>query len=237
MSNTYFQFKQFRVEQGACAMKVSTDACIQGAWTPANDTTHKILDIGAGTGLLSLMVAQRCNARIDAIEADARAAAQAEENFAASPWNARLSLVHQDVRQYVAADKYDLIICNPPFFQNSLLGDNTERNIARHTINLSYSDIASVLERMLDDNGYASIMLPLAAHEEWVSILAKIGWHIHGRLSVFPKAGSFLPNRIISLCGRNEPFEIEEQSLYIRSGDNTYTSAFKQLLRPYYLDL
>src|SRR5205085_2984467 len=123
-SNSYFQFKQFRVQQEATAMKVSTDACIQGAWTPIEPFVKNVLDIGTGTGLLSLMVAQRNNhILIDAIELDENAAQQATENIHASPWGDRINIVNGDIRNYTFNRQYDLIICNPPFFQNSLLGD------------------------------------------------------------------------------------------------------------------
>eukprot|EP01136_Pigoraptor_vietnamica_P012822 Opistho-1_new@53158 len=117
MSNHYFQFKQFTIHQDKCAMKVSTDACIQGAWTPiANDVVH-VLDIGTGTGLLSLMLAQRnSNIHIDAIELDADAARQAQENISASPWADRVDVMQGDVTAYQFAKQYDMVICNPPFF-------------------------------------------------------------------------------------------------------------------------
>ncbi|MGN6568280.1 MAG: tRNA1(Val) (adenine(37)-N6)-methyltransferase, partial [Flavipsychrobacter sp.] len=142
MSNQYFQFKQFRIEQDKCAMKVSTDACIQGAWTPIHDHVRHVLDIGTGTGLLSLMLAQRDpRMHIDAVELDEQAATQAKENIVSSPFSERIDIIHGDAKEYQANQQYDLIICNPPFFQNSLLGDNSKRNTARHTLSFSYEDL------------------------------------------------------------------------------------------------
>src|SRR5262245_25570320 len=123
MSNTFFQFKQFRIEQDKCAMKVSTDACIQGAWTPIEENVRNVLDIGTGTGLLSLMLAQRKpGIRIEAIEIEEQAYKQAAENVAYSPWAEQIHVIPGDVRNDSLNRKFDLIVCNPPFFQNSLLG-------------------------------------------------------------------------------------------------------------------
>ena len=109
-------------------MKVSTDACIQGAWTPVTDNVKHVLDIGTGTGLLSLMLAQRySNITIDAIEIDADACGQAKENIAASPWADRIKLTEIDINDYAPAQRYDMIICNPPFFLNTLLGSAPSR--------------------------------------------------------------------------------------------------------------
>src|SRR5688500_11779251 len=129
MANQYFQFKQFSIQQDRCAMKVSTDACIQGAWTPIADNVKDVLDIGAGTGLLSLMLAQRnYDIRIDAVELDVEAAQQAKENVASSPWKDRVEVIQADVTQHSFTKLYDMVICNPPFFNNSLLGDTDTRN-------------------------------------------------------------------------------------------------------------
>jgi tRNA1Val (adenine37-N6)-methyltransferase len=138
LGNSYFQFKQFTVHQGDCAMKVTTDACIQGAWTPVQKDEVRILDIGAGTGLLSLMLAQKApNAIVDAVELNEQAATQAGQNFAGSPWADRLNVICSDIQGYRATHKYDLIISNPPFFNNSLKGPEASRNNARHTTALT----------------------------------------------------------------------------------------------------
>ncbi|RYE25873.1 MAG: methyltransferase domain-containing protein [Sphingobacteriales bacterium] len=234
--NSYFQFKQFRIEQDRCAMKVSTDACIQGAWTPVLPGVKNVLDIGAGTGLLSLMLTQKNDSiKIDAIELDSDAAAQADENFRSSPWNDRLHVFQGSVQSFTKEKKYDLIICNPPFFNNSLLGPDAIRNTARHTNELSYLDIIDAMENLLGADGYASILLPTAEHKVWSQQVAEAGWFIHVELQVQPLPHKSA-NRIVSICSRKEsPTRIEQLCIYKQQG--IYTDAFVELMHPYYLQL
>ncbi len=218
-------------------MKVSTDACIQGAWTPVADSVKDVLDIGAGTGLLSLMLAQRdSNIHIDAIELDTDAAIQAKENVSASPWADRVEVMQGDVTAYQFTKQYDMVICNPPFFNNSLLGDNVQRNSVRHTISLSYDALLSVIEKVLMPTGYAAILLPSAEHEVWQQLLKKNGWGITKLLEVHPKASSGY-NRIISLCSKQPMTKTEIEKLQIYKQGGGYTEAFTQLLQHFYLKL
>ncbi len=237
MANQYFQFKQFTIQQEHCAMKVSTDACIQGAWTPIGDNVQRVLDIGTGTGLLSLMLVQRNEqVHIDAIELDEQAAVQATENIKHAPWSERINLVQADARNYEPGRHYDMVICNPPFFNNSLLGDTDSRNTARHTLTLSYNDLLTVLDKVLMKEGYASILLPVAEHEEWEKLLNKNNWYISHRLLIQPKE-SGMPNRVVSLCSRNKLDDTIEEKLVIYSGLNEYTPEATELLKPFYLKL
>ena len=236
MSNHYFQFKQFTVHQDKCAMKVSTDACIQGAWTVVADNVKHVLDIGAGTGLLSLMLAQKKSSiNIDAIELDADAAQQAKENIDASQWSNRISVIQADVRSYPFSSTYDLIICNPPFFNNSLLGDNADRNNVRHTLSLSYTDLFNALQQLLSADGYASILLPAAEHEIWASIVKGNGWYFEKELHIVPRKG-MSHNRVVSVCTPGR-VNLQQETLYIYNGDNSYTQQFIDLMQPYYLKL
>ncbi|MET4758482.1 tRNA1(Val) (adenine(37)-N6)-methyltransferase [Endozoicomonas sp. NE40] len=153
-SNTYFQFKQFRVDQDQCAMKVTMDACLFGALVDVEES-QRILDIGTGTGLLSLMAAQRSSAHIDAVELDDDAARQARQNVAQSPWSDRITVTQSAIQQFFGApDGYDTIICNPPFFENSLKAANDKRTMARHTESLSFSDLVQATSRLLHKKWY-----------------------------------------------------------------------------------
>ena len=119
MSNNYFKFKQFTIRQENCAMKVGTDGCLLGGWFDCS-RSKRILDAGCGSGLIAIMAAQRCNAEITGVEIDADAAAQAAENAAASPWGSRINILNADVLQFAPTAPFDSIVCNPPYFANSL---------------------------------------------------------------------------------------------------------------------
>jgi tRNA1Val (adenine37-N6)-methyltransferase len=217
-------------------MKVSTDACIQGAWTPADDTVKRILDIGTGTGLLSLMLAQRTDAIIDAVELDEAAAQQAKENTESSPWAERIQIIQADATDYTAGEPYDMIFCNPPFFNNSLLSDKAARNMARHTHSLSYSQLFNAIQRNLSLTGYASIMLPPPEHELWNNLLNENEWCVFQKLIVKSKEDS-VPVRIISLCKKGSINKLKEETLIMRQTDDSYTEQFIALMQPYYLYL
>jgi tRNA1Val (adenine37-N6)-methyltransferase len=235
MSNHYFQFKQFTVRQERCAMKVSTDACIQGTWTPILPHVRSVLDVGTGTGLLSLMLAQRAdNINVDAIEIDEQAAIQAKENIANSVWAQRIPVIQADATSFIFPDKYDMVICNPPFFNDSLLGNKQERNIARHTVSLTHKTLIEIFERTLHSNGYASVLLPYTEHQQWALLLAEKGWHVHQQLHIHHRANSKI-NRIVSICSK-QPIEhslITPLSIY--NNDDTFTPEFTELMRAFYL--
>lgn len=243
MPNPFFRFKQFTIQHDRCAMKVSTDACLQGAWTPIAETVTNVLDIGAGTGLLSLMLAQRSDRiQVDAIELDSVTAVQAQENVASSPWNNRVLVINADATKHLYNKQYDLVICNPPFFNNSLLGDQDSRNLARHTVSLSYSDLWNILNKVLKPDGYASIMLPVVEHTEWEELLRRNDWHINHRLCIHHRANRSC-KRIVSLCSRNATQNetervtqsVTEKKLILYSAPNQYSPEAAELLKPFYL--
>ena len=236
MSNTHFQFKQFRVEQDACAMKVSTDACIQGAWTSIPAMANDVLDIGCGTGLLSLMLAQRNEViQIDAVEIDAAAAVQATSNVAASPWKERIKVYEADINSFETVKQYDLIICNPPFFTNSLLGDDEARNKVRHTISFTYAHLVNVIKKCLKENGVASVLLPYSEQTKWEQLVIANGMYISKKLQIQPR-NDLKANRVISIVTL-KPVKAQNETLIIYNDDKSYTEDFIDLLRPYYLYL
>lgn len=237
MSNSYFQFKQFRVEQGSCAMKVTTDACIQGAWTPVLPCVKRVLDVGAGTGLLALMLAQKDAAiTIDAIDYDADAAEQAKENVDNSAWSDRINIIEGDVREYAPDSKYDLIITNPPFFSNSLLGDSASKNLARHTLSLSFEELYEAVGRNLKDDGYLSILLPWDEYLLWKTIMTNAGWWETCALYIKHVADAPV-KRVVGLFSRKNNEKRNEITLAIKNDAGDYTDEFVALLAPYYLNL
>jgi tRNA1Val (adenine37-N6)-methyltransferase len=240
MANTFFKFKQFTVNQAHCAMKVCTDACIQGAFTAqyladGHLTVSDILDIGAGTGLLSLMLAQQVNATITAVELDPGAAQQAIENFNTSPWAGRLFLAQQDVRKMDVKVKYDFIISNPPFYEVALKSGHAQKDQAMHATNLSYKELIAAIDQYLQPSGQVSVMLPYVQFEEFRVLAQAAGYYLlqvmHIRQSVHH--GYF---RATGIFGKT-PAATITQELAIYDAGNVYTSAFVQLLQPYYLYL
>ena len=237
MGNPYFQFKQFRIGQEASAMKVTTDACIQGAWTPISAGAATALDIGAGTGLLALMLAQRnATISIDAIEAEPTAWLEARNNIAQSPWYERINMLEGDVRKFSFARRYDLVICNPPFFMKSLLGPDDKKNAARHTLSLSFEELLEAIGGCLAEDGYASVLLPTTEYLQWQALMRTSGWHEVGKLHIIHRADG-AAKRIVGLWSRVSQQIAPEQTLLIREDEKNYSADFKELLGPFYLDL
>lgn len=238
MSNNYFRFKQFTINQDRCAMKVSTDACIQGACAKVPANAKRVLDIGAGTGLLSLMLAQRFpEILIDAVEADAAAFEQAKENVAASPFADRIRLIHADARAFDPADKYDFMICNPPFFSNSLKGPVETRNKARHDETLSQEDLISLMQRTLKKEATACFLWPVTEYGSWKDLLIREGFQLHHNLYTRDRVHT-KRTRSISTCSMNTEGETyPDAELIIKKDDGSYTDAFTTLLSPFYLYL
>ncbi|PSL45551.1 tRNA1Val (adenine37-N6)-methyltransferase [Chitinophaga niastensis] len=240
MANTFFKFKQFTVNQAHCAMKVCTDACIQGAFTAqyladSHLTVSAILDIGAGTGLLSLMLAQQSGAVITAVELDPAAAQQATENFNASPWADRLSLTQQDIRKMDAAVKYDFIISNPPFYEAALKSGHATKDQAMHATNLSYKELIAAIDQHLQPSGEVSILLPFVQFETFRLLAVAAGYHLQQVMYIRQSVnhGYFRATGIFA----KTPATTIIQELAIYDANNVYTSAFAQLLQPYYLYL
>jgi tRNA1Val (adenine37-N6)-methyltransferase len=233
--NDYFQFKQFLIRQDQCAMKVCTDSCLLGAYA-ALGQAQSILDIGAGTGLLSLMAAQRSAAAITAVEVDVRAAAQARENMAASPWANRIQLVHQSLQDFEKGNRqlFEVILCNPPFYKASHKSADEARNVAMHSHELTFEEIIRFCQRFLHPAGTLYLLLPPAESRQFTSLAAASHLFVRERLRIYTKTGGKHLRTILAL-GHHPAATILESHLEIRQADNSYTDAFRHLLRDYYL--
>lgn len=234
-----FTFKRFDVYHGRCAMKVGTDGVLLGAWVPADDAA-RVLDVGTGSGLIALMVAQRSGARIDAIETDEAAAGQAGENFCRSRWFNRLKAIHVSLQQFGVSGSpaYDLIVSNPPFFSRSLKPPENARSMARHTETLSHSQLIHHSSRLLKHGGRLAVILPDEALDPFISLAYLEGLHPERITRVRP-VDSRPPTRAM-VCFRKgiEPTEIFMRELSIRSGNPpVYSRAYLQLVKPFYLNL
>ncbi len=234
MPKNSFTFKQFTINQDRCAMKVCTDACILGASTEV-ENVNRILDIGTGTGLLSLMLAQRTNAQIDAVEIDEDAYQQAFMNVKVSEFAEKIEVHHQRIQDFESTENYDLIISNPPFYQQSLKSSDAKANKALHAVELSFDDLIDSVLRLLSIDGKFVVLLPPFEIEKLIRIAQKKGLYLSKKMSirhdeskpVFRVIATFLTKKI---------YDLEEKSLTIHNEDGkTYSNEFRDLLKDYYL--
>jgi tRNA1Val (adenine37-N6)-methyltransferase len=238
MANTFFKFKEFTVHQEHCAMKVCTDACIQGAFTAqylADKNVSTLLDIGAGTGLLSLMLAQQTSAAITAVELDGAAAMQARANFAASPWANRLTLTQTDVREMPSVTQYDFIVTNPPFYERALKSGHAQKDQAMHATNLSYQELMGAIDRQLAPSGQVSVLLPYPVFEIFRELAKVAGFQLREVLYIRQSVnhGFF---RAVGIFDRSVG-DTTVKELAIHDASRLYTHSFVSLLTPYYLYL
>ena len=239
--NDYFQFQQFRIEQNACAMKVSTDACLLGAAVALRGAT-RLLDIGTGTGLLALMVAQRHAAvEIEAIEIDKAAAAQAGANVAASPWAGRIEIHARSLAKFATTlpVAFSHIVCNPPFFRQSLRSPNAARTTARHEAadTLSFEALAAFAAEFLEPTGLLTVLLPPPEMRAFEAVAAATGLHPVTRLVVRHRPSSQPLRHITGFRRMAEPVLETELTIRMVADDSAYSAEFRALLAGFYLAL
>ena len=236
-----FTFKQFAICQDRCAMKVGTDGVLLGAWARVEHCRH-ILDMGTGTGLVALMAAQRSDAHIVAIDLDADAVAQATENVAASPWANRIQILEADARELVNSQFsilnsqfFDALLCNPPFFENSLKCPDSARTMARHTDTLSFDELARSAARLLTPDGELSVVIPYdRAHDMTVSCACH-GLFATRQTIVVPVEGG-KPKRILMAFSRSGAAHSVE-TLCMQDAQRHYTPAYIHLVEDFYLKM
>ncbi len=245
MANSYFQFKQFTVHQEHCAMKVTTDACLFGAWaalhcsnTIGTTSPSAMLDIGTGTGLLSLMISQKADVRVDAIEIDEPAYKQAGANFKSSPWHDRINAIHADARDYDKKNLYDIIVCNPPFYENELRSPFASRNKAHHDESLLLPELFTVIKKNLRPGGMFFMILPFKRAAEMQSLLDKNEMAIT-QLALVRQSTSHSPFRVMvaGILEQSGSAEYPNEEIVIKDGEGKYTTGFVDYLRDYYLYL
>ena len=236
MANSWFEFKQFRVEQGLSAMKVGTDGVLLGAWAKVNNAKH-ILDIGTGTGLIALMLAQRnSNARIDALEIDKSASKQASQNFENSNWKNSLSIINNAVQNYNPENKYDCIVSNPPFFENSYSAKGKERNIARQTESLSFPDLLIAVKRLLRKEGRFSVILPKQSLANFIQLAGKQSLFLNKITNVYPTKHSEIKRVLLEFSFIDKV--LEEDNLVIEPEKrHQYSAEYIKLTKEFYLKM
>jgi tRNA1Val (adenine37-N6)-methyltransferase len=240
MPNNYFQFKQFTVIQDKCAMKVCTDACVFGAFIVARIKNEELrmknlLDIGSGTGLLSLMIAQKNSVHIDAVEIDAGAYEQTKDNFESSPWRERLNVFNIDVQQFAADKKYDCIISNPPFFEDDLRSDDEQKNKAKHDSSLTLLQLLNVVDKNLSGDGSFMVLLPFHRLHYFEAEAKKTGLFIDEKLFIKQTPTHNFFRGCLSFSRKETKPHTTELS--IKNKEGNYTDEFTGLLKDYYLHL
>jgi tRNA1Val (adenine37-N6)-methyltransferase len=230
-----FKFQQFAVSDQNSAMKVNTDAVLLGSWCDA-DNSKMVLDIGTGCGIIALMIAQRSNARVDAIEIDPKSIKEARENFLASAWGDRLNAIPQSLQQYapMASNRYDLIVCNPPFFQNSLTSPKEDKTIAKHDILLTLEELIAGVSSMLADSGIFSLVLPPVQTKKFVKLANLSGFYVKRQLMIRPKHSKPV-NRVLTEFVRNRSANPELGEISLRNEDNTFSAEHDNLTEGFYL--
>lgn len=234
-----FQFKQFSVEQDRCAMKIGTDGVLLGAWSPIPENIFSVLDVGAGTGIIALMLAQRTNAeQIDALEIDEEAYEQAVENFENSPWSDRLFCFHAGLDEFIEEpeDEYDLIISNPPFYTEDYKTESEQRDLARFADAMPFEDLVEAADLLLSENGIFSVIIPYKEEEKFIA-LAKDFDLFPIKITRVKGTPTTEIKRSLLAFSRNvsENFPVDE--LVIETSRHIYTEEYIALTKDFYLKM
>ncbi|MEI6574553.1 MAG: methyltransferase [Bacteroidota bacterium] len=229
-----FRFKQFSLSDEASSMKIGTDAVLLGAWTECKYASQ-ILDVGSGCGILSLMLAQRSQAKVFAIEIDPGAAGQCHENFQNSPWPDRLELQKISVQEFCQQNElqFDLIVCNPPFFQNSLLSPDQGRNLARHNNTLGTHDLLLAVNFLGNDDISFNLILPSFQETGFVNLAKTYGLNCTRKLNVRTFDNSPFVRVLMEFQRKALPMEVSE--MVLRDSYGQYTQEYQRMTFEYHL--
>ena len=231
-----FSFKKFSVQQDKTAMKVGTDGVLLGAWTPINHKPNSILDIGAGTGIIALMLAQRTYAQqIDALEIDEDAYEQATNNFENSPWSDRLFCYHAGLDEFVEEpeDEYDLIVCNPPFYTEDYKTDNEQRDLARFSDAMPFEELIEAADLLLSEKGIFSVIIPYKEEEKFVALANEFELYTTKITRVKGTPTSEIKRSLLAFSrNKQDHFSIDE--LIIETARHIYTEEYIELTKDFY---
>lgn len=236
--NKPFKFKDFSVNQDKCAMKIGTDSVLLGAWTSIKNNPFSVLDIGSGTGVLSLMIAQRSTSEtIEALEIDADAYEQCSENFENSPWADRLFCYHASLLEFVeeAEDEYDLIICNPPFYSEDYKTNNKARDLARFNDAMPFEHLIYAVARLLSDDGMFSVVIPFKEEEHFITLASKIGLFPNRILHIKGHPDAEIKRSLLEFSFKES--KIETSKLIIETERHQYTDDYINLTKDFYLKM
>lgn len=235
MANDFFQFKQFIVRQQHCAMKVGTDGTLLGSWASSPAGACRILDVGTGTGLIALMMAQRFpEARVTGIDIDADAVGQASENALESPFKERIMIREGDVTRMEDTDGFDAIVCNPPFFDRSLTCPDQQRTEARHTVSLTYRQLMESAFRLLKDDGRLSVIIPSDCRSRLESEAHLVGFFI-SRICSIQTTPKKTPKRYMIEFRKQPVKEIDTECGIIELSPQERSPWYQQLINDFYI--
>lgn len=231
-----FRFKQFTVCDERSAMKIGTDGVLLGAWADIEGDS-RILDVGTGTGLIALMLAQR-NASADIVGVDIshEAIEEARDNFLNSPWAKRLSVTEGDVCSFESNEKFDHIVSNPPYFVDSLHSPDALRTMARHTSSLQFEDLVASAVRLLRPGGRLSVILPTECAMQFRFVAFGRLW-LRRQLNVVTKAGDTPRRTLMEFCLSDKPLMPSVATLTMRHRDSSYTEEYRRLTEDFYISL
>lgn len=232
-----FRFKQFQVDQEHAAMKVGTDGVLLGAWASGGTVVNRMLDVGTGTGLIALMLAQRFpGAAIDAIDLSELSAQQALFNFAQAPWSDRLQAFHASLGEWVkhAGKQYDLLVCNPPFFANGWKVEDPGRSLARKAEHLPPAELAAAADRLLLPDGVWCVIIPEAAKKAWLQAASDCGWRLRSVTDVYTKKESNAERCLLAWDRSTTAPKVTALSLYAGEG---FSDAYLQLVQDFYWNM
>ena len=236
MGNSYFRFKQFTIYQDNCAMKVTTDACLFGAWVNAKiQPTENLLDIGAGTGLLSLMLSQNRSVKVDAIEIESACHGQLSQNITVSSFSSTINAIYGDIKDWETNTRYQTVVSNPPFYEKQLRSDQAGINLARHADGLTLHALFFHANRLMSSNGFFYVLMPFYRKAECLDMASQF--------ELFPASIADVQQSPF-----HDPFRVmiqfsattgntEKETIIIKKNASDYADAFKLLLAPYYLTL
>lgn len=233
-----FKFKEFTIEQDQCAMKIGTDGVLLGAWASLGNTPLSILDIGAGTGLIALQLAQRSQTEtIDAIEFDGDAYEQCVENFEASPWADRLFCYHASLDEFVTEidERYDLVVSNPPFYTAQFSSGDKARDTARQNLALPFNELVKGVKQLLSTNGSFATIIPFKEEQGFVALASKNDLYLNRMTRVRGNRTAPIKRSLLQFSFKETT--VVENELLIEFARHEYTQDYIELTAPFYLKM
>ena len=234
-----FTFKQFAIEQDRCAMKIGTDGVLLGAWAPIDNHPFSILDIGTGTGIIALMLAQRCTAQqIDALEIDEAAYEQATDNFENSPWNDRLFCFHAGLDEFIEEpeEEYDLIVSNPPFYSEDYKTENESRDLARFQDAMPFEQLLEAADLLLSEHGIFTVIIPFKEEENFIALANEFELYPLKITRVKGTPTTEIKRSLLAFS-RNETTDLPIDELVIETARHVYTQEYIGLTKDFYLKM